>query len=404
MEIYIPSPVNHILKVLNANGHEAFIVGGCVRDSLMGRVPYDWDIATSALPAEIKSCFPRTHDTGIEHGTVTVVYKGANYEVTTYRVDGEYKDGRRPESVSFTANLREDLARRDFTINAMAWRPGEGLTDPFGGMDDIKSGVIRCVGDPDLRFGEDALRMMRAVRFAGVLDFDIGMETFSSIKRNAAGLKRISAERVRDELTKLLLSPHPEKITLLWESGLLPEGWPLPMKPTEGEVYGSVKYLTACPKKTALAYAALFFNREPENALQAMNALRFDNSTCRDVYRLIKWAKYPVPNQDYAVRKFLSLSGRAYFHDIMTMKELMGTSDCDILPLLAERYEKITEGGDCLDIGGLRINGDDLLAMGFSGKQIGDTLNRLLDMILREPSLNNKETLKRLADVSTCNF
>jgi len=401
LDIDIPLPVQYILRILNDHGYESYIVGGCVRDSLLGRTPYDWDIATSALPGEIKACFPRTFDTGIEHGTVTVVYKGENYEVTTYRIDGEYEDGRRPKSVSFTASLEEDLARRDFTINAMAWRPGTGLADPFGGMADIKAGVIRGVGDPDLRFNEDALRMMRAIRFSGQLGFDISPETFAAIKRGAPGLSRISAERIRVELTKLLLSPHPEKILLLLSSGLLSEGWPLPHKPSGDEIRNAADILRACPKKTALVYAVLFFGRGPDEAYQAMKALRFDNIMCRDTRHLIKWAKYPAAAQDYDVRKYLSLSGPGYFHDLMTLKRLMDTGDSGFIPLINEKYEEIMENGDCLDIGGLRLNGDELLAMGLAGKQIGEALNRLLDLVLRDPSSNNKDALKQAVDVST---
>ncbi|MDR2650379.1 MAG: polynucleotide adenylyltransferase, partial [Clostridiales bacterium] len=232
MFIDLPASVQRLLGILNKHGYEAFVVGGCVRDSLMGRIPYDWDIATSALPCEIKACFPHTFDAGIAHGTVTVVYVGRNYEITTYRVDGEYEDGRHPKSVSFTASLEDDLARRDFTMNALAWHPNHGLVDPFGGLSDIESGIIRGVGRPDQRFEEDALRMMRAVRFSGQLGFQISPETLAAIIRGAAGLKRISAERIRDELTKLLLSPHLEKLALLTDTGLISEGWPLPYPPS----------------------------------------------------------------------------------------------------------------------------------------------------------------------------
>ena len=401
LNIDIPTSVQYIMRVLNEHGFEAFIVGGCIRDSLMGRIPYDWDIATSAKPQEIKACFPHTYDTGIEHGTVTVVYKGKNYEVTTYRVDGEYEDGRRPKSVTFAANLQDDLARRDFTINAAAWHPGLGLADPFGGVKDIENNIIRGVGDPDKRFTEDALRMMRAIRFSGQLDFNICPDTFSAIKRNASGLKRISAERIRDELTKLLLSPHPERILLLEESGLLSEGWPLPLKPEAHEIRNSAGILRRCPKKVSLVYAVLFFQREPDNVNRAMRALRFDNAMCRDTSLLIKWAKYPVINQDYSVRKYLSLSGRAYFQDLMALKKLMETPDSDILPLISEKYDNIMENGDCLSIGDLQIDGNDLLGMGLSGKLIGETLNRLLDLVLHDPSLNNKPVLLRLVHAST---
>ena len=362
----------------------------------MGRVPTDWDIATSALPNEIKACFSHTFDTGIAHGTVTVVYNGNNYEITTYRIDGKYEDGRHPESVTFTTDIINDLARRDFTINAAAWHPCYGLVDPFGGKSDIENRIIRGVGNPELRFREDALRMMRAVRFSGQLGFSIASETLAAITRNAKGLRQISAERIRDEFIKLLLSPHPDRLSLLTETGLIDEGWPLPIKPGAAEINDSIKPIYECPKKAALVCAVLFFKREPEEAFQALNAMRFDKQLCRDTSLLIKWAKTPIINNDYSLRKYLSLCGASYFQDILTLKRVLKTTDSEILPLINARYDRIITNGDCLSIRNLQITGDDLLDMGLSGKSIGKALRYLLDLVLRDPSLNYNATLKQL--------
>ena len=220
MVIKLPQEVRTILHTLQRAGYEAYAVGGCVRDSLLGRTPEDWDITTQAKPEETKALFSRTIDTGIQHGTVTVMMHGRGYEVTTYRVDGEYEDGRHPKEVAFTAELKEDLRRRDFTINAMAYNEEQGLVDAFGGKEDLKAGIIRCVGDPDERFTEDALRIMRAVRFSAQLGFVIEERTKSAIRGHASRLSQVSAERIQVELTKLLVSPHPQFLRTAWESGI----------------------------------------------------------------------------------------------------------------------------------------------------------------------------------------
>jgi tRNA nucleotidyltransferase (CCA-adding enzyme) len=198
--ISIPQKVQYILDTLQEHRHQAFVVGGCVRDSILGKVPVDWDIATDAEPDEVKQFFPKTIDTGIKHGTVTVLIDGNSYEVTTYRIDGEYLDFRKPDSVSFTSSLEEDLSRRDFTINAIAYNPMEGIADPFGGIGDIEAGIIRTVGDPDRRFSEDALRMLRAVRFSAQLGFTIDESTMNAIERNSRLIENISGERIPTRL------------------------------------------------------------------------------------------------------------------------------------------------------------------------------------------------------------
>lgn len=210
LKITVPDNAGHIVKTIQAAGFEAYVVGGCVRDSLLGREPQDWDITTSATPEQVKALFPRTVDTGLKHGTVTVLYGGEGFEVTTYRIDGKYEDGRHPSEVTFTPNLEEDLLRRDFTINAMAYNDEAGLVDFFGGREDMRIGVIRCVGKPEDRLQEDALRILRAIRFAAQLRYHVDAYTMTAIRKLAPNLKNISAERIQAELVKILLSPHPD--------------------------------------------------------------------------------------------------------------------------------------------------------------------------------------------------
>ena len=220
MKLYIPKQAASIIQTLSSHGYEAFVVGGCVRDSILGKTPSDWDITTSARPEQVKALFAKTIDTGIKHGTVTVMMDKVGYEVTTYRIDGTYEDHRRPNDVTFTTSLREDLMRRDFTINAMAYNDADGLIDLFGGMDDLENKVIRCVGQAKDRFEEDALRMLRAVRFAGQLNFRIEHSTREAIAACCENIRDVSAERIQMELLKLLISGHPEILKEAYSTGL----------------------------------------------------------------------------------------------------------------------------------------------------------------------------------------
>ena len=223
VQIVIPEQVNSILESLQKAGYEAYVVGGCVRDALLGREPHDWDITTSALPTEVKNVFPRTVDTGLQHGTVTVLCGGTGYEVTTFRVDGVYEDGRHPKEVTFTPSLKEDLRRRDFTINAMAYNNASGLVDLFGGQQDLENGVVRAVGDPVQRFTEDALRIMRAIRFSAQLGYEIEPGTLKAAEILAPNLQKISSERIREELEKTLVSDRPELLRTAWAAGITKE-------------------------------------------------------------------------------------------------------------------------------------------------------------------------------------
>ena len=436
MKISLPKEVKYIIEQLNSAGFEAYAVGGCVRDSLLERVPNDWDITTSATPQEIKSAFRRTVDTGIKHGTVTVLIGGEGYEVTTFRIDGEYSDHRRPDGVTFTRELSEDLLRRDFTINAMAYSEGTGLVDLYGGVDDLKKGIIRCVGNPDDRFNEDALRIMRAVRFGAQLGFDIDEDTRTAAAKHAAELSQVSAERIETELTKLLVSPHPEKIMDMYELGItsvvLPEFDRMINTPQNTPYHRfdvgrhTIEVMKNVPASKVMRYAALLHDvgkpdtRTTDNngqdhfkghakvsegiAETVLKRLRMDNDTIRDVKNIVLWHDFGLKGgiTKKSVRKMLSKMGKEYFDFYVQIKraDIMGQSDyradvsIDILNQIIGFHDEIIEERNALTISDLAIGGKDLIEMGIKpGPEMGEILRQLLDRVLEEPELNKKENL-----------
>ena len=323
----VPEPVKYCCRVLWAAREEACPVGGCVRDSLLGRTPGDWDIATSARPETIQTLFSHTVPTGLRHGTVTVLLGGMSLEVTAFRREEGYADGRRPDRVVFGVGLTEDLARRDFTINAMALLPDGGVADPFGGQADLAARLVRCVGDPDKRFQEDALRMLRAVRFAAQLGFSIEEETAGAIRRESAGLERVSGERVRAELEKTLLSPQPELCALPVELGMLARfGVParrldltglaaLPATPEErwrGFCQRTGLDITALPVERRLRRAVMA-ERAPVPALTGgeLYAMGFRGAAIREALDVLKAhiSKYPEDNKKEILQKVLKKEG-----------------------------------------------------------------------------------------------
>lgn len=440
IKIELPENVKYIIETLGEAGYEAYAVGGCVRDSVLGRTPKDWDITTSAEPLEVKTLFRRTIDTGIKHGTVTVMMKSEGYEVTTYRIDGKYNDHRRPESVSFTRELSEDLLRRDFTINAMAYNDEAGLVDLYDGLGDIERRVIRCVGNPDERFDEDALRIMRAVRFAAELDFDIDEATKEAAASHAPELSAVSAERIETELTKLLMSDHPEKLMDAYKLGVTkvilpefdlmaatPQNTPYHLYDVAGHTIEVIKHV---PKTKVLRYTALLHDSgKPEArttdaagrdhfkghavisekiAETVMRRLRMDNDTIRDVKKLVYWHDYGIKGdiKINTFRKGLSQMGIEYFDDLVAIKraDVDGQSDygreasIENIETLIRMKNKIVEDGDCLTIKELAINGGDLKALGITpGPEMGEILKTLLGEVLGTPSLNTKEQLIRRA-------
>ena len=397
----IPAEAERILQTLNERGYEAYIVGGCVRDMLLGRQPEDWDITTNALPDQVKAIFRRTVDTGIQHGTVTVMVKGQGYEVTTYRIDGEYSDGRHPDSVAFTPSLREDLKRRDFTINAMAYNGTTGLVDLFAGREDLKRGIIRCVGNPLERFGEDALRILRAIRFSAQLGFSIEEGTGQAIRALAFSLEKVSRERVQAELTKLLLSGRPEKIRLVYDMGAAPYVSRAFCQAGEGEC----RIPSSIPAKKHLRWAAFLRTAGPETAVKVLKDLKMDNDTINRVRVLTGYLGKAMAPEDMrgsrreektALRRLMCAVGAELFDDLLVLKECLASEAADrqYLEYLKELAKEIRNAGDCTSLKELAVTGNDVMQAGVaSGRDVGLTLNRLLELVLEEPSRNEKSWL-----------
>ena len=438
MRIELPEHVNRIIHRLQAGGYAAYAVGGCVRDTLLGRKPQDWDITTSARPEAVKALFSRTIDTGIQHGTVTVMLQHVGYEVTTYRIDGEYEDSRHPKEVTFTDNLLEDLKRRDFTINAMAYNDDSGLVDAFDGAKDLRDGVIRCVGNAHDRFEEDALRMLRAVRFAAQLGFSIEEKTRGAVRDLAGTIAKVSAERIQMELVKLLTSDHPDELRMAWELGLtkvfLPEFDRMMQTPQNNKHHSysvgehTLHTLTDVPADKVLRLTMLlhdvakpacistdekgqdhFYGHPEEGERMARGILRrlkFDNDTTDRVCRLVRYHDERPMLSERNVRRLASRMGQEFVPDLMTVKraDVLGQSMYRREEKLAyvDRFEEIFEEleaqNQCMKKSDLAINGRDLIEMGMhQGKELGAVLDYLFEQVLDEPELNTREKLLELA-------
>lgn len=377
----LPKNVDFILKELNKNGYEGYIVGGCVRDYLMGTEPHDYDITTSALPEEVKSIFSHTVDTGIQHGTVTVVIDKIGYEITTYRIDGEYKDNRHPEEVIFTDKLSGDLSRRDFTVNAIAYNPLNGYVDLFNGRDDINKKIIRGVGVPAKRFQEDALRMMRAVRFSAQLDFSIEENTLKALKDNADLIESISIERIREEFFKLLLSNHNERLDILLNSGMTE--YFLPEILNRKYDYSKINGLS---KDIVVRLSYVLSHIDSKNVSKIMKRLKTDNKTGAAVTNIVKYVDYKITD-DYSMRKLINLTGE----NTLNLIEVMGALNNSDMINEVNIYNRVKN--DCCTLKSLDLTGNDLMSIGIKGKEIGEVLNKALDLVMKDPNKNNREVL-----------
>lgn len=438
IQIQIPEKVNRIIRTLAAAGHEAYAVGGCVRDAVLGREPADWDITTSASPMEVKALFPRTIDTGIQHGTVTVMLGHEGFEVTTYRVDGEYEDCRHPKEVQFTKSLIEDLKRRDFTINAMAYNEEEGLVDEFDGIGDLERGVIRCVGNAEERFTEDALRMLRAVRFGAQLGFTLEEDTKAAIGKLCGNLKKVSAERIRAELVKMLVSPHPERIRDAWETGMtrvvLPEfdacmacvqNNPHHIYSVGEHTIRAIQEAEADPilrltmllhdfgkpaVKTTDENGIDHFHGHPavseELAGHILKRLKFDNETIRQVKKLVFFHDYHPALTPAGVRRAANKIGEELFPlylkvqraDILAQNPKLQEKKLTELEEVRKLYKKILEEKNCFTLKHLAVTGRDLMEAGIpAGPGLGEILDHLLELVIEEPERNEKEWLVREA-------
>lgn len=413
----LPSDVNYILDKFYENGFEAFIVGGCVRDSLIKRKPGDYDITTNALPEQIISLFDKTIPTGIKHGTITVMVNNVPYEVTTYRIDGEYLDNRKPEDVVFVSNIQEDLSRRDFTVNALAYSPQLGFKDFFNGEEDLKNKVIRCVGDPDKRFNEDALRMLRAIRFSCQLNFKIDKDTLDSIKKNHKLISNISVERIRDEFTKILLSNNASKgLTLLREIGIIKNIIPeldgireVNSYDTYDDIHDKFTIVDMTPKKLHIRLAALFYNLHnceiTENFCELiLKALKYDNTTVHDTCALVREVCHipTLPNK-VQLKKLINRTSKTLIFDLFALeKAYINFKDeysTEHIELLESLVEEIIENNEPLTVKDLYVDGKTLMSeLSLKpGKDIGLILEKLLDYVLKNPSANDKDTLLELA-------
>ncbi len=391
MYLKLPPRVSRIIHTLQAHGYEAFAVGGCVRDTVLGRVPDDWDITTSARPQEVKGLFTRTVDTGLIHGTVTVLLGDDSFEVTTYRIDGRYEDHRHPSQVRFSAELAEDLRRRDLTINAMAYNQEQGLVDLFGGMKDLQEKRIRCVGEARERFQEDALRILRVVRFSAQLGFLIDPATEDALRSLAGDLAYVSAERIQVELVKLLRSDHPDYILRLFDTGIaevvLPELVESAADPARAQsIADSLKKV---PPERSLRLALLLHPLGEKKSQKLLRRLKFDNHTIDTVRRLVRWYGQPLGETPAQVRRSAAAIGAELFPQVL---QVQGTYR-DVTDV-RRIWEEITEKGQCISLKTLRITGNDLIALGMQpGPAVGALLKELFVDVLEEPGHNDREYL-----------
>ncbi len=438
MQIQLPDKVQKIINTLEAAGYEAYAVGGCVRDSILGRKPDDWDITTLAKPEEIKRLFPRTIDTGIRHGTVTVMLDKEGFEVTTYRIDGDYEDGRHPKEVTFTASLEEDLKRRDFTINAMAYNEHQGLVDLYGGLADMEAGMIRCVGDAKERFTEDALRMMRAVRFSAQLGYRIEEATKTAITALAPDLQKISAERIQAELIKLVISAHPDYLRIAYETGItaqiLPE-FDLCMETPQNNPHhcytvgehilhsmqaiepdkvlrlGMLFHDIGKPQTMTVDEEGITHNKKhpavgAEMTKKILRRLKFDNDTTEKVVKLVLYHDQDIGATQAGVRRAMNRIGEDIFPmlfavhraDISAQSDYMREEKLRKFSYIEELYDTVRSQGDAVSLKDLAITGRDLIAQGMKpGREIGAVLQSLLEQVLEDPSLNTPEQLLEIS-------
>ena len=433
--VTMPAGAAFVLQRLKENGFQGYVVGGCVRDSLLGRAPKDWDICTDALPEEMQRVFRDQHviETGLKHGTLTVMYDHEPYEVTTFRVDGEYTDHRHPDAVRFVKNVVDDLARRDFTVNAMAWNPQSGLVDAFGGQEDLRAGVIRCVGEADRRFGEDALRIMRALRFASVYGFDIEAETAAAVHRLKDTLRDVAAERIRVELAKLLCGKGAGKMLREYADvffAILPQMAPMHGfdQRTPYHAYDvwehTVRAVENAPSTETLRLTLLLHDAgkpaaftvdeqgvghahghhrlSAEIAAEVLAYLRLDNATRDRILMLVEHHDWPLSTERTLLKRRLNRLGEEALYQLIEVQRAdalgKGTeAAADVEARTEELRQALTvllAERPCVTLRDMAVNGRDLMAEGIAhGRQLGETLNWLLAEVLNERLPNEREAL-----------
>lgn len=395
----IPKEVCYIINNIENNGFEAFVVGGCVRDYILSSNAKDWDITTDALPNKIKEIFEHTVDTGIQHGTITVVLNKQNFEVTTYRIDGKYNDNRRPETVTFTTKIEEDLSRRDFTMNAIAYNKNKGYIDPFLGIQDIQSKIIKGVGNPDKRFKEDALRMMRAVRFSAQLGFEIEKQTLKAIKDNKELIKNISVERIRDEFLKLIKSEHIEKIYLLNETGLIDYIFP-ETKTIFNNLNENILILKLLDKELRLPF--LLSHLDEKEVIYLLKYMKFDNKTINEIKIINRNFNNNFIDNRFETRKNMSNIEPEILRKIINIKFVISRVENNLIECkkydnIYDEIEEVIRKKQCYSLKDLAINGDDLKNIGIEkGQEIGRYLKTALNIVLEYPEKNKKDILLKM--------
>ena len=400
MKIYLPEKVKYIINKIYENNYEAYIVGGCVRDVLLGLEPNDYDITTSATPKVILDIFKdfKCIKTGIVHGTVSVIIDGDIYEITTYRIEGEYKDHRRPDKVDFTDRLEEDLKRRDFTINAMAYNEKVGLVDLFKGREDLNKKLIKTVGNPYDRFNEDGLRMIRAIRFSSKLDFTIEKETLLAIYDNAKIIKNISLERITDEFSKIILSKNPENLINLFKTKLLEY---LNMSKEDDErkldkLYYNLKLLNKVEKDllkrlVLLDYLIYEFDIKCESFYEKLTYSKKIKKDCNMILSSLK--DIYIKNLDkFSIKIMLNKMGKNLFEEYLDIAKIIYGNDKNIKNIV-DIYKEIEDNKECYTIKNLKINGNDILSLGYKNKEVGQMLNKILYEVIKNPKLNNKDQI-----------
>ena len=385
-----PKYVRQVLVTLQGRGYPAFLVGGCVRDMVLGVQPHDWDICTAALPEQILELFPGAKLTGGRTGTVTVRVNSHPVEVTPFRTESRYTDHRHPDRVQFVADLTADLSRRDFTINAMALSPDGLVSDPFGGAADLRRGVIRCVGEPERRFDEDALRMLRALRFAARLGFSIEIFTMEAIREKAPLCASLAPERVREELGKILLSPNPEMSMEAVELGLL-DHWLLRRQPPELS-----RELRTLPRRMPDRWVGFAWLLERAGCVSSagdfLTALRLDSRSIHVAGRTAAILNAPLPETDRDWKRCLRRSGIEAAVCAARCADSFGLGKG-----MTRAVKAVLSGGECFSLRQLAVTGDDLIALGLQGKAVGEMLDFLLDYVIDYPENNRRELLLSLA-------
>lgn len=417
MEICLPQKVKFIIDKIYEQGYEAFIVGGCVRDSILGIEPNDYDITTNATPNQIINIFRnfKIIDNGIKHGTVGVIIDSEVYEITTYRIEGEYENNRRPKEVEFTQNIVEDLKRRDFTINAIAYNDKLGIVDKFGGIEDIKNKLVKTVGNPDERFNEDGLRLVRAIRFSSKLNFEIEDLTLKSIYKNVDIIKNISKERITQEFTKMILGNNPQDILMLYKTGIFKSIgiYSYMNKSRYDEFKESLDVLRLCPNDIESRMAMLEYiikiNKIPSRSI--IKELVYSNKIkkqCNEIVECmiienkevnpinIKMLLNKIDSKVFI--KALELK-KLYLENNIYSKHTLNRKNILVIDETIDKINEIESNNECYKIKDLNISGKDIEKLGYKGKDIGEKLKQLLYNVIENPNLNEKDTLKKLIQV-----